>query len=275
METGPPADDTPPDVGPDDRARRRVVVTRPADQAADLAAELADHGIEALAAPMLTVEALTPAAPIPETAQAILVTSGNGAEGAARLTERRDLPVLAVGEATAEAARAAGFRAVSAASGDAVGLVAHVSERCRPADGPLVWVSGAAISTDLTAELGALGFRVERRVAYRTILAEALPPAVVQALRERSVEGVLFFSPRSAEAFARLIVEADLVAECADVAAYCMSDAIARAASKLAWRAIHVAETPSKAALVGTLVRPPARQPSGGTDRGGSDGHSK
>lgn len=271
MGSEPPADDARTDAAP----RRRVVVTRPVDASADLAAELADQGIEALAAPMLTVEFLRPTASVPETAQAILVTSGNGAEGAARLTGRRDLPVLAVGEATAEAARAAGFREVSAASGDAVALIAHVSERCRPADGPLVWASGEAISTDLTTELGALGFRVERRVVYRTAQADALPPAVVRALRERSVEGVLFFSPRSAEAFARLTAEADLVAECADVAAYCMSDAIARAASKLAWRAIHVAETPSKAALLGSLAGTPPWQSSRGAERGGSDDHSK
>lgn len=237
------------------RLLRRVVVTRPSEASADLAADLAVHGIEALSAPMLRVEAVPPPAPFPDPAQAILLTSANGAEGAARLTERRDLPVLAVGDATAAAARAAGFSRVSTASGDATGLVEHAVHRCRPTAGPLVWVSGEAVSTDLAADLAARGFRVERRIAYRTMQAEALPTAVDFALRHQTVDGVLFFSPRSAEAFARLVQQAGLEAACGRVAAYCMSDAIARAASKLAWRAIHVADGPTKSALVSTLLQ--------------------
>lgn len=259
MGTGPQAGDG--------RTVRRVIVTRPAEASADLAADLAAHGIEALSAPMLTVEPVTPAAPFPDPVQAILVTSGNGAEGASRLTPRRDLPVLAVGEATAAAARAAGFAEVSTASGDATGLVERVAERCRPAEGPLVWVSGEAISTDLAAELAARGFQVERRIAYRTIQAERLPPGAGSALRDGAVEGVLFFSPRSAEAFARLVRRAGLEAACEPVAAYCMSDAIGRAASKLAWRTIHVAESPTKAALVEALLR--------AVGRDGPDGKAK
>ncbi|MDF1792339.1 MAG: uroporphyrinogen-III synthase [Thalassobaculaceae bacterium] len=234
---------------------RRVIVTRPAEASAELQGDLAARGIAALSAPMLAVEVVTPPDGIPDRVQALLVTSRNGAEGAARLTGRRDLPMLAVGDATAEAASRAGFVDVTTASGDASALIDLVVRCCDPGAGPLLWVSGAAVSTDLAASLAPRGFTVERRVAYRTVAADRMPPEAAAALRERSVEGVLFFSPRSAEAFARLLSGSDLRAACASMAAYCMSDAIAEAASKLAWQAIHVAESPTKAALVEALVR--------------------
>jgi len=233
---------------------RRVLVTRPTEAFAALAEELAAHGIEALAAPMLTVDPLTPSEPGPDGLQAILLTSGNGAEGAARLTARRGLPVLAVGDATAEAARQAGFTAVETAAGAGEDLVALVAERCRIGGGPLLWASGEAISTDLEALLTDRGFTVARRVVYRTVTAERLPDAVAEALRSDGVEGALFFSPRSASAFATLAVGAGLDGPCGRVTAYCMSDAIAQAASTLTWRAIHVARHPTRSALIALIV---------------------
>lgn len=236
-------------------AVRRVIVTRPAEASQELAAELATLGIETLSAPMLTVEPLAPEAGLPDTVQALLVTSGNGAEGAARLTDRRDLPVLAVGDATARIAREAGFETVETASGDAGDLAALVAGRCDPAAGPVIWVSGEAVSTDLAADLAGRGFVVGRRVAYRTVPSDRIPDPTVAALRDGEVEGILFFSPRSAEAFATLVSRLGLEPACRRVAAYCMSDTIAQAASKLPWRAIHVSDGPTKAALVAAVAR--------------------
>lgn len=215
---------------------------------------------------MLTVEPVEPEhrgepdGALPGDLQALLVTSGNGALGAARLGLHRDLPVLAVGDGTAQAALEAGFTAVTPASGDAASLVDLVARACRPEDGPLIWVSGEAVSTDLVATLGPLGYTVIRRIAYRTVMASTLPSAVVAGLRGGAMEGVLFFSPRSAEAFARLAQGLELETACATVSAYCLSDQIARKASKLAWHTIHVAGAPTKAALIAAVVQ-------GGSDR--------
>lgn len=238
---------------------RRVIVTRPAEQSSDLAAELAVLGIEALSAPMLTVEPvdMSPvdvSSGLPEGMQALLVTSANGAEALPRLTDRRDPTVFAVGLATAEAARKVGFNDVRTADGDGEALVDRVARDCAPDQGPLVWVSGEAISTDLAALLGALGYAVERHVAYRTVEAQGLPTDVDEALRAGSVDAVLFFSPRSAKAFATLVAGLALEASCAKVAAHCMSRTIAEAASTVPWREIHVAGAPTKPALLATLA---------------------
>ena len=241
-------------------AARRVIITRPAESAAALQAELAAHGIESLAAPMLSIEPLASDSVIPKEVQAVLMTSANGADGAARLGVPYGLPVLAVGGATARHARDLGFTQVEAADGDAAALVDLVTRSRRADAGPLLWVSGEAVSIDLVAALPDLDFAVLRRVAYRTVMAETLPLEASDGLRDGSVEAVLFFSPRSAEAFARLADGLGLDFARAGVSAYCLSEPIARAASKLAWHAIHVAETPTKAALIAAVVE-------GGSDR--------
>jgi uroporphyrinogen-III synthase len=246
-----------------------VIVTRPAEASAALAQDLAALGIEAMAAPMLTVETLPIDPTAPSHLRALLVTSGNGAAAAAGLAVRRDIPVFAVGDATAAAARRSGFEAVDTASGDAETLAALVTARCRPEDGPLLWIGGEAVATNIARLLRDRGYSVDRRIAYRTVLADDLPAEVVGALDSGAVDAILFFSPRTAEGFARVARRLGLEKACARVAAHCMSPAVARAASTLRWRALHVAETPTKAALIATLSA--GRHAS---EPGGEPGHS-
>ncbi len=61
---------------------------------------------------------------------------------------------------------------------------------------------------------------------------------------------VLFYSPRSAQCFADLMLRAGLKHLAAGLTAWCLSAPIAKAAEALPWRAICVAATPDEAALL-------------------------
>src|SRR5262249_3430191 len=106
------------------RMTLRALVTRPEEDAAPLAAALAERGIDVTLEPLLSIHPL-PDAPIDLTGvQALLFTSANGARSFAELAGGRglpgwrDLPAFAVGDATATAARNAGFAHVESAGGD-------------------------------------------------------------------------------------------------------------------------------------------------------------
>src|SRR5262245_999401 len=77
-----------------------VLVTRPLEDGAEIAARLAEMGHRALLAPLLTPH--FPDGPQPEfqDVQAVLVTSANGVRALIRRTARRDLPIFAVGPQT-------------------------------------------------------------------------------------------------------------------------------------------------------------------------------
>ncbi|MGH7060798.1 MAG: uroporphyrinogen-III synthase, partial [Stellaceae bacterium] len=97
----------------------QALVTRPREEAEALAAALARRGVAALIEPLLEIRYRT-AAPLDLAgAQAVLCTSANGARALARASRVRDLPLFAIGEATAARARALGFSAVASAGGDA------------------------------------------------------------------------------------------------------------------------------------------------------------
>jgi len=232
---------------------RRVLVTRPEAEAVSLARELARRGIQALIAPMLVIVPTGVSLADAGRFQAATVTSGNGADALAAAMPRRALPVFAVGEATAERLRHHGFAAVSAAEGTGLALAELIRNKVRPGAGALLWVSGDEIRVDLATELGRHGFEVERVIGYRATAASELPAEAVEAMSDGTADGVLFFSPRSAERFASLVSAAGLARRTAGMTAYCLSAAVADAARPLPWATIRIARRPTSGDLLATL----------------------
>lgn len=234
----------------------RLLVTRPEEDSAPLADALSALGHEAVLAPLLDIRFLE-GAELPEAAwQALLVTSANGVRALVRhdhAASLLSLPVLAVGPASADAARAAGFVKVEAAGGDVGSLAEHVGKALDPAAGPLLHVAGSAVAGDLAGMLEARGFSVTRAVLYEARLASALPEAARAALEEGTLDGVLLYSPRTARAFASLVRKAGLEARVTGLAAFCLSQAVADALDDLPGLTVKIAREPDQAALIALL----------------------
>ena len=211
----------------------RVAITRAEPEASRAAARVRAHGAEAIVAPLLTI--------VPcgydtntEGAQAIIFTSTNGVHAFPDARGARDRLVLTVGNATAEAAREAGFSDVRSADGDVNALVALAKRDLDPAKGKLIHIAGDHVAGDLGGELRAAGFSVERRLAYASVAAMALPQALIQPL-----DIVLFHSVRAAETFIALGAP-----NASQLTAGCLSGAVAQAAGKTSWKRIVTAPHP-------------------------------
>ena len=130
----------------------RILITRPEPDAAALEAALATTGIDSLIEPMLSIRPVAGATIDLTDIQGLLFTSANGIRAFRSLTPAqsptpaRQLPVYAVGDATAGAARTAGFETVFAADGDVAGLAELVRGRVDPAAGGLLHIAGSGCS---------------------------------------------------------------------------------------------------------------------------------
>ncbi len=236
----------------------RVMITRPREDALVVAKELAAQGVETIVEPLFEIVPRVANDLDLDGAQALLLTSANGVRALAAASPRRVSPILAVGEATAAAARAAGFarvEAAGAAAGDVVALAALAEKRCDPRAGALVHVCGSVVAGDLAGRLAARGFTVRREVLYEARPAAALSGAAVTALSQGAVDAVLLFSPRTAKAFVRLAEEAGVRAALGLVEALCLSPAVGEAAGAVAWREVRVADRPNQAALLALVAR--------------------
>lgn len=231
-----------------------VLVTRPEPGAAGTAARVAALGWTPVLAPALVLTPRPVRGALPP-AQALLLPSRAAARA---LAAPSDMPVLAVGEATAAEARARGFpRVEAAAGGTAEALAGLAAARLDPAAGPLLLAVGEGYGADLAAALRGRGFRVIRRVVYAAGPAAALPDAAHAALSGGRIAAVLFFSPRSAACAISLLQSAGLAENAAAAEALAISPRVAEAAAAalapLAWRCIRTAGRPDQEALLALL----------------------
>jgi len=142
---------------------------------------------------------------------------------------------------------------VATAGGDVVALAALVRQRFRPNDGVLVHVVGSAVAGDLAGDLCGDGYQVRRSVLYGAETTAQLSAPCRAALAAGEIDGVLFFSPRSAATFVKLLLCDGLGEVCRDVDLYGLSAAVAEAGAKLPWRRQNIAAMPRQDELLALL----------------------
>jgi uroporphyrinogen-III synthase len=201
-----------------------VLVLRPEPGAAATAERARALGLEAIVTPLFTIRPLDWDAPDPAAFDAMFLTSANAARhGGPKLGAFLDLPCQAVGDATAHAARAAGFRDVRTGSGDGADALAAMSGR-------VLHLCGRE-----HLALMHPGVTVERRIVYAADAVGALSAEAEAALRAKAV--ALLHSPRAAALFASFVQDRH------DVTAAAISEAAA-AALGTGWRQVGVAPRP-------------------------------
>ena len=231
----------------------KALLTRPLEDSGSLVSALAERGIGALLEPLIAIRFLSLPAPDVGGAQAILATSANGVRALARLTAVREVRLLAVGDATAEAARALGFPRVESAAGNVGDLVALACRLLQPQAGRLVHVAGSAVAGDLKGELEACGFAVERVVLYEARPSSSLSREARLALVSRAIDFAFFFSPRTAATFIGLAEKAGVASDLETIRAFSLSAATDAALARLGWRDRRVAASPNLLALLDAL----------------------
>lgn len=240
----------------------RLLITRPQPDADQLHAELTARGHTCLIAPALDIVHLDANIDF-DGVQAILVTSRNGVRSLSATIDRRDIPLLAVGRGTASEAEAAGFSTV-AASGDVAALGALVRETVRPDAGPLLWITGKSVRGDLRTDLRAAGYQVGRHVLYDARPMDSIPAESATALERHEIDGVLFFSPRTAQTFVRILTMAGLDRATESVTAFCLSAAVAAAVAGLPWGRVEISERTERATLLDLVDQKDAMPKSAG-----------
>jgi uroporphyrinogen-III synthase len=224
---------------------RRVLVLRPEPGATATVRRARERGLEAEAVPLFEVEPVEWAVPDPSDFDALLMTSANAVRHSGPgLQALRELPVHAVGEATARAAREAGFDVATIGDWDVNRLLGSINGSLR-----LLHLCGE----------------------HRTVPDSARQPiTAVPVYRARAREGAdigaasgslaLIHSSRAGERFAELVDAQAIDRRTIIIAA--ISQAAAEAAGS-GWAAIETAASPTDDALLALAQRLCNKSPGG------------
>jgi uroporphyrinogen-III synthase len=185
---------------------------------------------------------------------AVIITSANAVRvlTAAQLAPLLKLPLYAVGERSAEAARTAGFRDVRSAQGDAAALVCLIDERYVNESAPHLYLAGVDRAADIAGTLAGKGIKVTTVVVYRN-MTTGFPPELIRAIEQKQVDAVLHFSRRSAENFVIGTRTAGLVTPALAPKQLCLSAQVAEPLTAAGARDVAIARRPDEASLLALL----------------------
>lgn len=266
-----------------------ILVTRPQPDNEKTGASLRARGFDVLLAPMLRFEPVAlPDEPDTDYA-AVIVTSANALRAVEpQLAEYGllGLPLFAVGERTAAAARKAGFGTVISADGDGADLrdlvVAQAGKWAKDKKSaeksekksktgkskdkkskaekindarPLLYLAGAELSRDLAGELAEHGLEIVTRTTYRMVASSVLPREVCSAIAANQIEAVLHYSARSTRAFLDAVRSAGVEISALAVRQCCISATVAAILREAGATQVTVASSPDENALLGMLDR--------------------
>ena len=184
----------------------RLLLTRPQMDSEKLARELAEFGISSIIEPLLNI--MVQAGPPLNTkgVAALAFTSANGVHAFVERSSRRDLPVYAVGDATARAARAAAFKDVQSAMGDVDDLAQLLTQAVSPGAGAILHPAASQVAGDLAGLLVDAGFAYRREVIYKSEKVSVLSPETRAAIVRGEIDGVVLMSPRTSKIFKELMI---------------------------------------------------------------------
>jgi uroporphyrinogen-III synthase len=239
-----------------------VLVTRPHPDNETTAATLRARGFDVLLAPILQFESLAFQDDLDAGYGAVIVTSANALRGFEQHPEGRRLlalPLFAVGEHTAAAARRAGFGTVSASNGGVSGLRDDVVARAKAGEldsaSPLLYLAGADLARDLAGDLGARGFSVVTHTTYRMKPVSDLPREACEAFAANQIDAVLHYSRRSARAFVDAARAGGVEISALAIPQCCISDAVASTVRDAGATQVLTARSPDEVALLEALER--------------------
>lgn len=221
----------------------RIWITRALPEAEATAERLKALGHAPVLAPVLEVQPLGGAVDLKGVA-ALAFTSRNGVRAFAGACAERGLKVFAVGDATAGAAREAGFANVSSASDDVAALAELIASTHQKLDGEVLYLAPEDPAGDLAGALAARGVPARTQVVYRTVPAQRASGAPAD------IDVVLIHSAKAAR---RLADDPDLRGAAASITAICISAAAAGPLAGLGFREVLVAPAPKEAAMLRTL----------------------
>ncbi len=232
----------------------RFLILRAEEEARQSAAALAELGHEAIVAPIVTWRP-TRQAIVLGAARALIATSARALrslyqDDAARLAS---LPLFAVGEATARAARTAGFQNVIIGGGHAEALIDSIRRLHSPSE-PLLYLAGEPRRPAVETALVAAGFKLAVQVVYRMQQADILPEEARRILADGTVNAVLHYSAETAALFVRLTQAAGLAVEAGRLTHFALSDAVGQEMASLSAAQVCIAELPTETALF-ALIR--------------------
>lgn len=207
-----------------------LLITRPEPDAKNSAMRFEKAGFNVVAEPILKIEPLIQAnesAIDKESYEALLITSRNAIRIATPIIAK-DTPILCVGSKTMAVIREFGFENVTHIEGNSDDLANFISKNYSKKIKKMLWLCGKHHNSAFLSQLETNGYKIEQKIVYQANATDHLSAKLVQRMQNRAIDGVLFYSKRSAQMFLDFVKEAHILDTLNSIYAFSLSSDIAQ-----------------------------------------------
>lgn len=237
----------------DHSRRAAVLITRPLAQGRELSAQLLALGYDTILCPMLNIETLDYDCPDLALFKGLIFTSVNAVCTPEVIGADAYMPIYCVGEKTAESLENLGWKVIKEISGNIDMLERALRKRQIAGDmteGRYLHLCGA----DIVRPLAVKGVHVTRIIAYKAHKTPVLDDGTVSRMRAGDIDVVLFYSPRTAEAFVQAVEGAGCTSSLNTIKALCLSDLVLNSLQDLPWQSVQAVHYPDGRSMVERLL---------------------
>ncbi|AIK96923.1 uroporphyrinogen-III synthase [Candidatus Odyssella acanthamoebae] len=230
-----------------------VLLTRPEEDCQELKTKLI---VPTISSPLLKVTQKVKRITLPEGVTDLIATSARVFEMITNIKSMVATPVWCVGEATAAAAKAAGFNTIFQVNRSAQEILERIVNECPKESSHFAHIGGSVVHVDLAEALVKLGFKADRIIIYETEAAQSLSPEAETIMQAGLVQQIPFFSLRTAEVFIDIAKKSEWADKLGRVTALAHSEAIARSLRQISWKEVIVVPDLSAQRIVDYYKRP-------------------
>jgi uroporphyrinogen-III synthase len=134
----------------------------------------------------------------------------------------RHKPMYCVGSVSASHAHDLGFENIIMGTGNVHSLIPLIPSNFFK---PLLYIKGDVVRYELTSLINDPTICIQTMVGYTTLLCETLKPKTINHLKQKKIKGILFFSPRSAQNFVKLLSKDNISLD--GIICFCLSHDVA------------------------------------------------
>jgi len=224
----------------------RILLTRPINDSHRIERQLGQSKVDIYIDPLMQIKSLNVLKNDPLDCQALVFTSANGVRVYCKETQKCPLPIYVVGDNTRVAALKAGLKTVISADGDVKKLCATIILKLNPNDGPLLYLTGKHVAGTLKKDLEDANFQVNHQKIYTAVAAQKISISTKNLLKQRAIDYIPFYSPRSARIFRQLIEAEGINNLLSKASALCISHEVRKEILSLGWKSILTAKEPTQ-----------------------------
>ena len=161
--------------------------------------------------------------------------------------------IYAVGNKTTSVLKEKGYKNIINAKGNGKKLCKLISSKVKRGS-KLLHVRGRNIAFDIAKELAESEIIIDSLIIYKSEMVSKIDDNILNAIKNRKVDFISFYSQRSGEAFVNLVGKYGIESYLSSIKCLCFSEMVLNSVSNLEWGCTHVCDNPEEEEMI-KLVR--------------------